>query len=201
MTKILPILLALPLLLGCAVPEAHRQLNHQNIGAAKALLAIASAPGGDPVAFAAAVVSIATDIKANSETLEKNVTGKPAEPKEYTPQASKEAREASDKAAATPWWKVLLGGAGTFLLGLLTSGKLARFLPFLAGPVGSALSVVVEGIARVREKAQANGGTISLAGDDGLLAKLEEVAKKDPRVHELIKTWAHKAEEKLGLHL
>lgn len=199
MGRLLCVVLALAVSAGCAtVTEADRELNHQNVDAARVASALIAAGAADPTGTLAALGVILADVGKNSSQLQASLGGPPKAPKPYSTEESQKARDAAKASHETPWWKVALGGLGTFLVGLLTSGRLARFFPFLAGPVGVALSVVTEGIARVREKAAANGGTITLPD---LLTALKTVAEKDPKAHELIKAVAHKAEEKLGLHL
>ena len=197
------VVLALLSLVSCAhVTEADREVNHQTLGAARYIgsqVALAMAGNTASLLDLARIGAAAHDIEQNSLVLQKNaLDGPPKIEKAYSPDEAKAARAASDASHETPWWKVALGGAGTFLLGLLTSGKLTRFLPFLAGPFGSALNLVVEGIARVRSQAEESDGTIKLEGEGGLLETLAKVAETDPRAHELIKLLAHKAEAKLG---
>lgn len=175
---------------GCTTPtQGDKQLNHQNKAAGTFIEGAATDP---------AIKQAGVDVRANSETLEKNLIGTPAEPKPYSPAASKKARDDSDAEHATPWWQLALGGAGTVLLTVLGQGWVARFFPMLfGGRAGTALGAVVEGIARVREKAQANGGQIGIAD---LLAQLKE-AQKDPAIHALIQDVAHKAEARLNRKL
>lgn len=200
--KTLTIMICSVLLIGCATAtEADRALNHQNVGAAKAAMAMLAGASGDPMAALAALTVVVSDIQKNSEQIQMSLGGPPKEPKPYSTEESEKARKAAKESHETPWWKVALGGLGSFMLGLITSGRLASVFPFLAGPFGAALSLLTGGIARVREKAATTGGTISVEGQDGLLSMLKAEASTNPAAHALIKALAHKAEEKLGLKL
>jgi hypothetical protein len=64
----------------------------------------------------------------------------------------------------------------------------------LGGPAGKALATVVEGVTRIRKKAK-ESGSITL---DDLLAELKTAQEKDPAIHALIKSLAHKAEARLA---
>ena len=151
------------------------------------------------MAALAALTVVVSDIQKNSEQIQMSLGGPPKEPKPYSTEESEKARKAAKESHETPWWKVALGGLGSLLLGWVTRGGLARLLPVFAGGLpGVGLSVLVEGIARIREKMQANGGKIET---DDLLKALTEVAEKNPQAHALIKDMAHKAEAKLGLKL
>ena len=201
--KTLTIMICSVLLIGCATAtEADRALNHQTVGAAKAAMAMLAGAAGDPMAALAGLTVVVSDIQKNSEQIQMSLGGPPKEPKPYSTEESEKARQAAKESHETPWWKVALGGLGTFLLGWVTQGGLARMFPTLLGGLpGLALSLLTGGIARVREKAAATGGTISVEGQDGLLSMLKAEAATNPAAHALIKTLAHKAEEKLGLKL
>lgn len=199
MGRLLCVVLALTVGAGCAtVTEADRELNHQNVDAARVASALIAAGAADPTGTLAALGVILADVGKNSSQLQASLGGPPKAPKPYSTEESQKARDAAKASHETPWWKVALGGVGTFMIGLLTSGQLARFFPFLAGSVGTALALVTSGFARVREKATANGGTINMVD---LLSAMKTEAETNPKAHALIKDFAHKAEEKLGLHL
>lgn len=214
MKIILPvtILLVIPLTTtGCfgyvKPTEPDRQLNHQNIGAAKLVIALMSSamssdPGAVTAAFASALAA-ASDIKANSETLEKSLELKPEKPLPYSAQTSSEKRKESEEShAISPFWAAL-GGVGIAVLGWFGRGGFLRLLSVVAptvaaGPLGTVSSVLIEGIARARLKAQASesksisdqdltellGGLQKDAGVQGLVDKLR--AKIEPKVKGLL---------------
>lgn len=160
--------------------ETDRQLNRQNVDAGYTLETSSSDP---------TVKQIGSDVKENSLALEKNLLGKPENPKPYSAQMSKELREKSDKERATPWWQLALGGVGTVLLGVLVRG-------LAAGPIGPAATVLVEGITRLRQAVKsAPDGKLTL--DEGQILGIVSEAQKDPKVKSLIASLAHKAEAKL----
>jgi hypothetical protein len=185
-------------LLGCLgyvkPTEPDRQLNHQNIGAG----ALVESSATDPV-----VKQAGSDIRQNSTTLEKSLDLKPEKPLAYSPKTSGEKRRESEESHETPWWKLILGGALTTLAGWLGRGGFLRLLAVVAptaaaGPLGTVASVLIEGIARIRLKAQASptktisdedvtallGELQATAGVQGLVDKLR--AKIEPKVKGLI---------------
>jgi hypothetical protein len=177
---------------GCTTPtQGDKSLNDQNKKAGAFVAATAAEPS---------VRQAGADVRANSETLEKNLIGPPAEPKPYSSAASQKAREDSEAEHATPLWKLILGGAGTVLLTFLGQGWAARFFPMLlGGTAGKALGSVVEGVTRVRENAVANGGAVQI---DDLLEMLKKAqGEEGSPIHKLIQELAHKAEAKLAAKL
>jgi hypothetical protein len=175
---------------GCATPtEGDRQLNHQNKMAGAMIEEVAAEPE---------VRQAGKDVKENSAVLEKNLMGAPKEPKPYSPPASAAAREQSTKEHENTWGKVIGNAVLGFLLGGVATKVITRYV---GGPVGPALVSVVEGIARVREESMAKegaaAGTLTVDELLGALMKSQE----DPRVRELVKSLAHKAEAKLAAQL
>lgn len=184
---------------GCSskdtVTDGDRSLSHQNVGAARVILGQTTEPG---------IVAPAKDIEANSEQQLRG-WGLPVTPKPYSTEVSVAARKKTEEEHATPWWQVILAGAGTFLLGVLGRGGIGTLLAtvaprFAAGPLGAAAVSLVEGIARVREDIKSRPDGQKSISELDLLEILGE-AQKDPKIKELIRTLAHKAEEKLALHL
>jgi hypothetical protein len=180
---------------GCRTPsEGDRQVNHQQKMIGQYVEEAAPTPE---------IKQAGADVKANAETLEKNLIGKPEKALSYTPENSKKSREQSDSDHSLPLWLQTLGGiaigvAGWFLRGGAVS-IFAKVAPtFAAGPLGTAATLLVEGIARVRENAEATGGQISV---DSLLTTLKEIQEKDPRAQALIQELAHRAEAKLAAKL
>jgi len=187
-------LLTVPLLLllsgcwGAEVKDSDRQLNRQNAEAGRFIETKADDPQ---------VKQAGRDVKSNALTLEKNVIGPPDNPKPYSPAASQEARDSSDKEHSIPWWHGLLIGVGSVLATVLGQGWLAGLLPHIfGGPLKDVAVSAVESITRVRDRIKANGGTMAL-NEETFLGIIQE-AQKDERVKGLIQNLAHKAEEKLA---
>jgi len=184
-------LLALIPFLGCThIRESDRQLNDQNEKAGGFVFEKATEPE---------VKQAGADVKANSSQLSKTL-GKPETPEVYSPGASAKWRKQNEEDQATPFWKLALGGVGTFLMGLLSSGLLTRVAPTIfGGPIGTALGAVVEGIARSRLKAQdpANAGKISEAD---LLESVKNVVDR-LKIGKLVAPFIEKAEKKLTLSI
>lgn len=189
-------LLALCLWLGACttqntVTEGDRQLSHQNRGAAQKIKAASTDPE---------VVVPADDIEQNSGQQLKN-WGEPKEPQPYAPDASKLIRKKSEEEHATPVFWAGLASIGGWLLGFLTRGGGIRLLGSVApkimmGPYGAALTAVIEGIARVRERAKETPAGLT---QEMIVEELLK-AQTDPAIREIIKGMAHKIEERLALH-
>lgn len=183
---------------GCTTPtEGDRQANHQNKGAGRFIKTTATDPE---------VKQAGADVEANSETLEKNLIGPPAERKPYSPQASKEAREQSDKEHAESWLWTAAKGALAAAAGWFGRGGFIRLFGLLfptvaAGPLGAVGGLLTTAIARVREAAAENGGQIKIEGEGGLLEILTKEAASNPAAHALIRELAHRAEAKLAAKL
>lgn len=192
----IPGVLALCLWLGACsskstVTDGDRQLSHQNKGAAQKIKASSTDPE---------VTVPAEDIEQNSEQQLKN-WGPPQDPKPYAPDASKLARKKSEEEHATPAFWAGLASVGGWLLGFLTRGGGIRLLGSVAprvlmGPYGAALTAVIEGIARVRERAKETPAGLT---QEMIMEELLK-SQSDPAIRDIIKNMAHKIEEKLALH-
>lgn len=169
---------------GCATPtEGDRQLVDQNEKAGAYIETTASEPG---------VKQAGRDVRENSTTLKKNLTGEPKQPQPYSPQASAAAREQSTQEHSSPWWKTAL----TILLSAIGGGGLAGIgARLLGGPAATALQAVVQGVINVRQKAAGGMLTADVVLDE--LKKAQEAAGVQPFVAGLAK----KIEAKLGLKL
>lgn len=169
----------------CArITPADRALNAQNKSAGEFVARSAES---------AEVRQAGEDIRANSETLERNVFGPPEQPVKYSPQESASLRKASEKERKGEVWSILLNALVGFLLGGGAVRILQRFAPFaLGGPAGSALRAMIEAVARVRGQAQSTG-TIGVAD---LLLELEAQQKKR-NVQNLVAREAHRVEQRI----
>jgi hypothetical protein len=185
----------LTLLTGCVQPsEGDRRLNNQNIKAGEYVEKTATQPE---------VIQAGKDVKENSLALETALELKPKVPEAYTPAKSKEGRKQSEEEHATsPFWAVL-GGIGSAALGWLLRGGALRLFASIApvaagGPLGAVASILIEGVAKIRQKAQESedqkvsetdmleilGPLAKDAGVQGLIDKLRE--KIEPRVTQLL---------------
>ena len=177
--------------LGCKTPtEGDRRLNNQNIHAGEYVEKTATQPE---------VAQAGKDVKENSRTLEKSLELQPKTPEPYTPAKSKEAREQSEKEhAVSPFWAVL-GGIGTAVVGWFLRGGALRLFATLAptaaaGPLGTVATVLIEGIAKARQKAQeSTDQKISEADLVGILDGLQ----KDAGVQKLVDKLREKIEPKV----
>jgi len=135
------------------------------------------------------------DIKKNAEVLQANLGG-PKEPKPYSPQASAEARQKATEQHQNPWWQSLL----TSLIGIAIGGGAARalvgvFPSVFAGPVGSALKSMVEGVAKARKQAEQSPD--QKLHIDKVLETLAE-AQNDGDIREYVRAYAKRVESKLS---
>lgn len=141
------------LLGGCRTPtEGDKRLNNQNIGAGEFVEKTATEPE---------VKQAGKDVKENSLTLEKSLDLKPAKPESYSPALSKEARKQSEEEHAVSPFMAFLGGLASVAVGWLLRGGAVRLFSTvaptaMAGPLGTVATALVEGIARIRQKAQAD---------------------------------------------
>lgn len=176
---------------GCTTPtEGDRRVNHQQ----KEIGGYVEKTSTQPE-----IQQAGRDVKANAETLEKNLIGPAEKPQPYSPQASREAREQSEQDHATPWWQLALGGLATFLTGNIFTRLFGTVAPrLIGGPVAGAALSVIGAIARVREEGQANGGQLRV---EDLLAAIQKEASTNPAAAALIRELAHKAEAKLAAKL
>lgn len=157
--------------LGCRTPgEGDRRVNDQNIKAGAFVETTSTQPE---------VSQAGKDVKENSLALERNIIGKPESPQPpYSSKTSREARDQSDKEhAVSPFWATL-GGIGTLALGWLLRGGALRLFTTLAptaaaGPLGTVATVLIEGIARIRKKAQES--PTKMISEADLLTTLEEL--------------------------
>lgn len=199
------LILALGLGGGCAsandsVTDGDRQVVHQTLQAAALMranvtLAIAFLTQDAPKVVEAVSVlrtmnQPAEDVHANVGQLAKNF-GPPKEPLDYSPDASKAAREQSEKEHGEPWWKVglwgLLGVAVTFVSSRVpVVGPLIQSL--FASLYKKALNKSVETTATLRKD-----GVIP---EDALKATAEKV-QGTGAVRNLIVDAAHAIEEKV----
>jgi hypothetical protein len=169
--------------------EGDRQVNHQNMGAGAFIEATAEEPE---------IKQAGADVRENALALEANLIGKPEQPTPYSPQASADTRKKSTEEHSTPWWQVLLGGLATFIAGGGAFRILARVAPvFFGGPIGGALTAVVEGIARARETIRSRPEGQRHLSEEDLLAALRQ-AQENPKIREVVKDLAHKVEAKLA---
>lgn len=184
-----------------SVTDGDRQVNTQTHGAARkvqeALEAIQAAfPGAAPqVAVALAALG---DVLSNAEHLEK-VQGPPKEPKPYTPENARSAREQSEKEHQEGWITsagLIAGGLVTGLAGaLLGMPWLATRFPALAGQVGRFSKTAISIFAAARQKGESMGGALPVKD---LLA-----IAKEHNVTAGVQNWVAKAsgklEEQLGV--
>ncbi len=146
------------------------------------------------------VIKLQTDALSNSKRLQEN-HGPAKNPTPYRPEKSANAREQSKKEhESTDWLGIALkiltvaASVGATLAGM---PWLSNRFPSLTGQIGKWAKTSGNIITFVREKAEANGGTIDVNGilkiakDENLLAGVQEIAKKH----------AADLEEKLGLDL
>lgn len=139
------------LLGGCRTPtEGDKRLNNQNIGAGEFVERVATEPE---------VKQAGKDVKENSLTLEKSLDLKPAKPESYSPALSKEARKQSEEEHAVSPFMAFLGGLASVAVGWLLRGGAVRLFSTvaptaMAGPLGTVATALIEGIARIRQKAQ-----------------------------------------------
>lgn len=186
------LVMCLVVLAGCGVlgyvkpTESDRGLNDQN----KKAGILTAAKSDDPE-----IKQAGLDVAANSETLEKNLIGPPANPQNYAPTVSAALRKKSTEDHSTPWWQDLLKGA----LGALVGGGLVfKFL----GPLGGVAQTLVEGMTRVREdiRSRPEGQRHASEADLlGIMGKVQETA--GPKIKGLIGKLAHKIEAKLAARL
>lgn len=206
LSRVLLLALLALVLPACATTptQGDKQLNHQNKEAGEFVEKTATDP---------TIIQAGKDVKENSTVLEKNLIGPPEKPQPYSPKASEKARDDSTQEHSTPWYMELLKMGVGFLLGGGAVQVLAKFAPFLAmGPVAKiaaalkglqpvqpALETMVEAVARTREKAAANGGSITI---DTLLAELSKLqGPEGSPIRELIRKVAHKKEAELAAKL
>lgn len=176
---------ALLLVVGCAITEESKQLNHQSRGAAQSIKKTATQPE---------VIQAADDIEKNSDVLAKTEIGEPKSPQPYSKEASADARKKAEENSKSGWLGILLTG----VLSILGSGALFRsltaiFPTLIGGPAGVVASTLIEGIAKARNAAQQNGGTLS---EESLLGLLKQ-AQESAGVRELVTKWAHRTETKV----
>lgn len=182
------------------VTEGDRQLSHQNAQAAQLILGMTAAITGLPGPGAAKAIAALEDIRLNAEQQLAN-WGPPKEPKEYSPENSKAAREQSVQEHAS-------GGLGGTLLGILGAAAgigatlagvpwVARVFPGIVGVVGKWGPTVTTGVAKVREAFEANGWgeqskkMLEILHDENVKHGVQKVVEK----------YAAKVEDKLGLDL
>lgn len=182
-------MLLLTLVLGCGVTptEGDKKLNDQNKKAGSFIKENAADPE---------VKAAGADVESNSATLEKNLALTPKDPsKPYSKEESAKARKESTEEHSTPWWKGLLIGLGGVLGSPVVLWGLRFFFPaFMSGPMGGVATATSEAIARLREKANANGGNVSMT-------ELLELAKKlqqEQGVQTLARDLAHRLETRLA---
>jgi len=176
-------------LFGCGVTptEGDRNLNHQNKEAGQFIAASAEAPE---------IKRAGADVAANSETLERNLIGAPEKPVPYDAAASEAARGQSTQEHQRKWYEsvwsavaaFLLGG-GAFRIGLSVAPRI------FGGPIGAALSAVIEGVAAVRSRATASSDQKVQAGD---IVPLLVMAQQNAGVQALVSAWVKRIEEKLS---
>ena len=188
------VIVALLMGFGCSskdrVTEGDRELSAQNVGAAKVI----QEKTDDP-----AIKAPARDVELNSEQQLKN-WGPPKAVKPYSAAASEESRKKSEKEHASPWWMIALTGIGGFLAGaapIIMRGLGLVAPTFAAGPAGTALTAVIEGIARVRENVQARPEGQRTLGEQDILAVLARV-QDAAGVRDLVKNISNKVEDKLS---
>lgn len=176
---------------GCAtVTEGDRQLVDQIVKASEIVI--------NGVVIGPDAIQAIMDVKKNSEVLQANL-GSPKTPAPYSPKASAEAREKAREQHESPWWKVLVSS----LAGAVLSGGAFRFLApifpaLFAGPVGTTMNALVEGIARVRQKAAQNpAGTLSIQDIMTILTSLQDQAG----VKEFVSKQAKAVESKFKIEL
>lgn len=160
---------------GCAsankVTEGDRQLSHQNIGAAAAILGAATAP---------AIVVPAGDIKANSEQQLEN-WGLPESPQAYSPKASAASREQAKGEHAQAWYMAI--GAG--ILGIGLPVLINRFAPSL----GTFASNILGGIFKGKATKTA----------EATMAGVEQYMRANPNISAILTGYLTRAQEKLGV--
>lgn len=183
------------------VTEGDRQVNRQTLGAvekAQELLDALRAKDGLDHGMISIGAQALLDIRENALHLE-SVQGAPENPKPYTPENSKAARELSAKDHAGGSWLMPALGIGGAIAGVAATLAgmpwLAGLFPSLAGKVGKLAETGVKVITFIREKAEQNGGVIGV-GDVLKIAKEENVLAG---VQKLAVKKADALEEKLGL--
>ncbi|MGI0149611.1 MAG: hypothetical protein ACREDF_08795 [Thermoplasmata archaeon] len=187
---------AVLVLAGCVtentVTEGDRQMSHQNrMAVILAMQLLAPHAAAIP---ALALVAL-EDIQKNADQQLKN-WGPPKSPQSYSPEASKKAREESQKEHSESWWMTLGKGAVGFLLG----GGLVRVLGYtfpklLGGPVGIAATTLIEAIAKIRKRGEDSPDR--KVGVEDILGELSK-AQDVEGVRTYVQKLSEKIEKKLG---
>ena len=170
-----------------SIKESDRQLNYQNLRAAELM----HDQPNDPKM----VKQVSGDIVKNSTQLGK-VLGLPKDPQPYSSKASAGFRKQSVEDHKRKWWQIALLGIGTFLLGGGIVKAATKIFPkVFGGPLGLALSAVVEGAANLLSKAKtAPDGKISVADATDELRK----AADNAGVREVIRSTIRSVKKKLS---
>ena len=201
--KILAALVALSFV-GCVskstVTEGDRILEGHAIEIANRTLVLAESVRAveDAAAAGEAIVTLQKDALANSKQLQAN-HGAAKQPTVYSPENSAKGRDQSKKEhESTDWLGIGLKAltvAASIAATLAGMPWLSQRFPSLTGAIGKWAKTSGNIITFVREKAEANGGTIDVKGilkiakDENVLAGVQDIAKKH----------ADQLEEKMGL--
>lgn len=171
---------------GCAsIKESDRQLVNQTKQAGK----IVEDKSADPELRQAG-----KDIRLNMESLEKS-TGLPEKPTLYSPQASAAARELREYEHRKRWYDYILPGVVALLGGGGLLGIARKLAPtFLAGPAGTALSALIEGVENVKESVDASPDK---KVDWSVIASELASVQDNAGVREFVRNQVAKVQEKL----
>ena len=172
---------------GCAsIKESDRQLNYQNKWAGKYVEDKATDPD---------VKQAGRDVRLNSEALEKTM-GLPEKPAPYTAQNSAAAREAREIEHRKRWYDYILPGIVALVCGSGLFGIARKLAPtFLAGPAGTALSAMIEGVENVKESMDASPDK---KVDWSVVAAELASVQDNAGVREFVRNQVAKVQEKLA---
>jgi hypothetical protein len=192
------------------VTDGDREVNHQTLGAAVATLELLSSLGGIPgipADVVAAAYAAVEQVKLNAEHLQ-GVHGAPQEPKPFSPENAKAARDKSTQEHADGGLLLKIGGTALTVLGIglgfmRFGGPIAQALPWigpkaaqvvakaqkwLAGSTGKALDEAVATVAQGRQEGVFPASEIK---------RIADKVQSDGFSNTLLMEAAHLAEKKL----